>query len=106
MPEAYLRRDPSRSIDDQVGWTEEDKNKMRDFDLGRWLQSHPFEKVEKLLKEWVSAIKGKSGDLLTFGTGYCFGGRYVLRLAGSSNVDAAASFHPVSLLFSMNIQPS
>jgi dienelactone hydrolase len=98
LPEAFLRRNPAKSIDEQVCLSEEDKARMRYLDLGTWTKSHPLEKIERLLAGWIPAVKLQlqSPNLRLVGVGYCFGGKYALRLAASSNIDAAAVFHPVS----------
>lgn len=75
---------------------------MRNFALPDFVNNHPPAKIDKLLADWLAApeLLGSTSGTPRFGVGYCFGGKYVLRLAASSIVDAAAAFHPVSNLIS------
>jgi Dienelactone hydrolase family len=66
--------------------------------IPEWTQLHPVEKIEAQLSKLIPAVKEElpSSTLPLVGVGYCFGGKYALRLAASSALDAAAAFHPVS----------
>ncbi|KAH8802958.1 Alpha/Beta hydrolase protein [Xylogone sp. PMI_703] len=96
MPEAYLRRNPDLSIDDQVCWSDEDRAKMRDFDLDQWAATHSPDFVNELLARLIPLVKAQLPSSATplFAVGYCFGGKYVFTLAGTGHIQAGAVFHP------------
>jgi dienelactone hydrolase len=98
IPEAFLRRNPNVSIDEQKGWSDEDKAKMHAFPgIPEWTKLHPVAMIDGLLADLAPAVRKElPSGLPLVASGYCFGGKYVLRLARSSFIDAGAAFHPVS----------
>lgn len=95
LPIQMLRRDQSLSIDDQPGWSEADKQTLRDLDFPVWLKRHNAARVTQLLTDLVAELERESSPIV--GVGYCFGGKYVLRLAkllAGNQLKAAAAFHP------------
>ncbi|KAJ5780733.1 hypothetical protein N7457_005893 [Penicillium paradoxum] len=77
--------------------SEEDRKLIPTFDLSLWSQSHPPDHVEGLLRELTAALKtagkGDRKNILNV-AGYCFGGKFALRMAGWDSVSSVASFHP------------
>lgn len=72
-----------------------------------WLARHTPEKTMPIIEKVLAAIKEEYGDknytvsLGTYVVGYCFGGKYALRLAATDLIIAGAVAHGLltSLLF-------
>ncbi|KAI5776610.1 dienelactone hydrolase [Geopyxis carbonaria] len=66
-----------------------------------WLARHTPENTMPIIEDVMKAIKERYGDksytvsLGTYAVGYCFGGKYALRLAASDEITAAAIAHGV-----------
>ena len=87
-----LKQDRTLPIDEQP-WPEEGKPKLRDLNLGAWLQRHNHQRVSELLNGLTTELQARYSDVPIFGVGYCFGGKHVLKLA-KTVLKAAAAFHP------------
>lgn len=60
-----------------------------------WKQAHEPPVTDPLLEQVVRYIHGTYGrDVKIGGVGYCFGGRYVMRLMGSGVIDVGVVNHP------------
>jgi dienelactone hydrolase len=82
------------------GWDDE-------VEMEKFLEMHHPSTVDPILKKIVSWIHRKSDDHAGFGgvkhlgaIGYCFGGRYVIRLLAAGLVDVGVVNHPS--FFTMN----
>lgn len=64
-----------------------------------WLARHTPEKTMPIIEKVLAAIKEEYGDkyytvsLGTYAVGYCFGGKYALRLAATDLIIAGAVAH-------------
>lgn len=75
-----------------------------------WLARHTPEKTMPIIEKVLAAIKEQYGDknytvsLGTYVVGYCFGGKYALRLAATDLIIAGAVAHGLltSLLFALS----
>jgi len=80
-------------IDKPEGW--DDEKELEDFQV----RHHPGT-VDPILEstiDWISqpVSSGGFGDVKSLGAvGYCFGGRYVIRLLASGKIDAGVLNHP------------
>jgi len=68
------------------------------FDFEAWLE-HNHASALKITPPWIEAVKSEFGTAdAKFATlGYCFGGPFVLDLAGGDLVSSAAAAHPAYL---------
>ncbi|KAI5478693.1 hypothetical protein MNV49_004720 [Pseudohyphozyma bogoriensis] len=57
-----------------------------------WLGKHPHEEVLHLVETFAKTLRTDGTKLGA--TGYCFGGRYSILLAGEGMVDCAVAMHP------------
>lgn len=53
-------------------------------DLGPWLGNHPHDKIWDLVKGFVESLKQDGKKIGA--TGYCWGGRYSILLAGKEGL--------------------
>lgn len=64
-----------------------------------WLARHTPEKTMPIIEKVLAAVKEEYGDknytvsLGTYAVGYCFGGKYALRLAATDLIIAGAVAH-------------
>jgi len=58
------------------------------FDLPAWAGKHPPERVEPVMEATIQGMKEVLGVTKVGAVGYCFGGRYVIRLLGKGAIDA------------------
>lgn len=65
------------------------------FKLMDWLQLHPTTAVEPVLDTVIKSLRSEHGITKIGATGYCFGGKYVVRyLAAGKGVDVGFIAHP------------
>ncbi|EPS29102.1 hypothetical protein PDE_04051 [Penicillium oxalicum 114-2] len=72
-------------------------NRPADFDLMAWLKGPPGHlppRVEPVVKAVLAEMKTKLGCEKIGAVGYCFGGKYAIRLLNDAQVDAAYVAHP------------
>ncbi|KAM0420301.1 hypothetical protein ACHAPT_011962 [Fusarium lateritium] len=79
--------------DIKTGGSDKELEQARNFDVPSWLQRHPHEQVEELLRGLVDQLQSDHPNQPLFAVGYCFGGKHAFRLAKWA-VKAAAAFHP------------
>lgn len=58
------------------------------FDLPGWLANHPKEVIEPIILKAIEGIKNELSLKKIGAVGYCFGGRYVIRLLADGSIDA------------------
>jgi dienelactone hydrolase len=64
-----------------------------------WLARHTPENTMPIIENVLKDVQEKYGDknytisLGTYAVGYCFGGKYAIRLAGTEKIVAAAVAH-------------
>jgi len=65
----------------------------KDFDVHKWLASHPVERVHEIVDATIAGLKERG--INTFGaTGYCFGGRSVFHYAFNNVTKVSVVAHP------------
>ncbi|KAF3939633.1 hypothetical protein ABW19_dt0203481 [Dactylella cylindrospora] len=71
------------------------------FMIDLWLARHTPEKTLPIILKVLSAAKVEFADAAsqTFVVGYCFGGKYVLKLAATAEITAGALAHGTSVTF-------
>jgi dienelactone hydrolase len=61
----------------------------------KWKKRHEYEITDPILEKVVKYIHSKYGKEVSLGgVGYCFGGRYVMRLMGQGVIDVGVVNHP------------
>ncbi|KAK9454829.1 dienelactone hydrolase [Dipodascopsis uninucleata] len=66
-----------------------------DFDFAGWRERHGIDEISKILTSTIDVIKKKFPEMKQlFGTGYCFGAKYVVRLMGEEILAAGFIAHP------------
>ncbi|KAJ5773452.1 hypothetical protein N7457_008348 [Penicillium paradoxum] len=91
IPEQLLKRNFAVALEDEP-WTQAEKDLVASIDFETWVKRHSVDRTEKLVHTVVSSLE--RGKEKVAAVGYCFGGKYAIRLAGTSFVDVVASFHP------------
>jgi dienelactone hydrolase len=75
-----------------------------------WLARHTPEKTMPIIEKVLNAVKEEYGDksytvsLGTYVVGYCFGGKYALRLAATDQVIAGCVAHGLFLSFPVEMR--
>ncbi|GAB7344385.1 hypothetical protein MBLNU457_2243t1 [Dothideomycetes sp. NU457] len=85
--------DPSPSVIEQIKMGFVDAAKS--FRIDMWLARHTAQSVLPILNSFLDAAEAEFADCVSYGqgvyaAGYCFGGKYVLLLAGEMGGDVAA----------------
>lgn len=93
VPIELLQRNPSLSIDEH-DWPEEKKDLLKNLDLAQWTLRHSANHIDDILQGFVPAVREAYPGKKLFVTGYCYGGKFAIRLS-SWAVKAALAFHPV-----------
>ncbi|KAK9459660.1 dienelactone hydrolase [Lipomyces oligophaga] len=66
-----------------------------DFDFPKWRSVHNIEYTEPLIEKAFAYTKDKFPSVTKFfSVGYCFGGKYVVRLLGEGKLNAGFIAHP------------
>ncbi|KAA8901952.1 Alpha/Beta hydrolase protein [Sphaerosporella brunnea] len=110
MPDLF-HGDPAPNAASVTAEAEEDMNLLdqikmkavegiKGFMIDMWLARHTPENTMPIIDSVLKEVQEKYGDksytisLGTYVVGYCFGGKYALRLAGTDKIVAAAVAHP------------
>lgn len=93
IPLEVLERNPSLSIDEH-DWSEEKKERLKNLDVAQWTLRHSADHIDNLLHRFVPSVREANPGKNIFATGYCYGGKFAIRLS-SWAVKAALAFHPV-----------
>jgi len=70
-----------------------------DFSVSAWVAKHNEAVVKPLIYTFLSALRADPEVKKIGGTGYCFGGRYVLILSKEGAIDAVVANHPSMFSF-------
>jgi len=77
---------------DLLNMTDEQRSK---FNLMGWLAKHPVSAVDPVIEAVIKELRANKGVKRIGSTGYCFGGKYVVRFLGEGRgVDAGFIAHP------------
>ncbi|KAK9379898.1 dienelactone hydrolase [Kockiozyma suomiensis] len=88
--QGYLTIYPNLFGDDPAPWPRTDE-----FDFPAWREVHNIEVTEAIINKAIAYTKKEFPSVVQFfAVGYCFGGKYVVRLLDQAKIDAGFVAHP------------
>jgi dienelactone hydrolase len=96
VPISVLQRDRSKPLEET-------------FNMKSWFEKHTYDSIERHIKSLYSHLRTASGATSDLGAGnavpiaaigYCYGGKFALRVSSWAGIDTIVAFHPVRICYS------